>query len=159
MKKILAVLLVLLVVVGVVVGASFLGIGPLAPYFHTAPEVASPEPEKIEIPKAIEEAPRAYYYDLGSIVVPVFKGSAISRQIEVELAIKVRPEDGRRISNDLPRLKNTVVLALYDFLPSYVDQVTPESKKMVRDRLLKILSEKYGEDAMLDVVVKIMRLR
>lgn len=156
MNKFVAILLVLVVVGGI----SALGIGPLAPYIQPVEKVAAPEePKEIEIPKAMVTLPTEYYYDLGSIVVPIFDGKGISRQIEVELAIKVAAESGSRISHDFPRLKNTVMLTLYDFLPSYVDTITPESKKAVHDRLYRVLADKYGSDAVLDVIVKTMRYR
>lgn len=160
MNKFVAILLVLVVIMGVIGGVSALGIGPLAPFLKPAEKEVVAEPlEEIEIPKAANNMPTEYYYDLGSIIVPIFDGKSISRQIEVELAIKVSSEAGGRISKDFPRLKNTVMLTLYDFLPSYVDKVTPESKKAVHDRLYKVLADKYGSDALLDVIVKTMRVR
>lgn len=160
MNKFVAILLVLVVIMGVIGGVSALGIGPLAPYLQPLEKEVVPEaPKEIEIPKAAVELPTEYYYDLGSIIVPIFDGKGISRQIEVELAIKVASESGSRISHDFPRLKNTVMLTLYDFLPSYVDSITPESKKAVHDRLYRVLADKYGSDAVLDVIVKTMRYR
>lgn len=160
MNKFVAILLVLVVIMGVIGGVSALGIGPLAPYLQSPKtEVVVEAPKEVEIPEAMNKMPTEYYYDLGSIVVPVFDGKGISRQIEVELALKVNAEAGNRISHDFPRLKNTVMLTLYDFLPNYVDRISPESKKAVHDRLYKVLTDKYGSDAVLDVIVKTMRIR
>lgn len=149
------VILVIILAAGGLGGAGMMGQGPLAPMFAAKEEAKTAAAEEPPPPPE----PKDYYYELGSFVIPVIDKGGISRQIAVDLAIRVVPEHGPRIAADMPRLQNAINFDLYDYLPRRSDPRSPEDRKAVHDRLLKLAIKMYGEAAIRDVIVKSMYAR
>jgi flagellar basal body-associated protein FliL len=150
MKKIIViVLLVVVLAIGTLGGLAILGMGPLAnlikPLNSTEKTAEAPVQPEAAKPKTL---------DLGTYIIPLVSRRDISRQIGMDLVIVVSADAAPRVSAEMPRLQNALLVDLYDFVPQHADSRSAQDREAIHQRLVKIAAKIVGEDAVRDVVIK-----
>lgn len=148
MKKIIAIVLILLLLVaGGLGGSAVLGYGPLAPLFKT-------NLKKAEEPPPVPEAPKSKMLDLGSFYIPIITGHDIRRQMGIDLQMDVANEKVELATASMPRLISAVRIELFDLIPAHSDAKSKADRQFIREQLRRELSEMLGEGAVREVVIK-----
>ena len=153
MKKIVAIVMILLLLVaGGLGGSAVLGYGPLAPLFKaTIKKTEEPPPE----------APTAKHklLELGSFIIPIIEKHEIRRQVEIALQIDVAEQKAELATLSMPRLISAVRIKLFDLIPLYPDPKSKGGRQVIRDQLDRELTQMLGEGAVLEVAIKGMYVR
>ena len=148
MKKIIAIVMVLLLLVaGGLGGSAVLGYGPLAPLFKTAIK-------KSEEPPPVPEGPKHKVLELGSFFIPIIDKHEIRKQMGIDLQLDVTEAKAELATASLPRLISAVRIRLFDLIPQYPDAKSKKGRQAIRDSLRRELSEMLGDDAVVEVTVK-----
>jgi hypothetical protein len=149
MKKIILLLILALILgVGTIGGLAMFGKGPfpnLTKSFQSVIGSSTTEP-------TAETKDRVY--DLGTFIIPLITNHAIGRQIGMDLAVVVDADAAGRVSSDLPRLQNALLVDLYDFIRLHSDTHSAADKEAIRQRLVKVAQHLFGENAIHNVVIK-----
>ena len=153
MKKILLiVVLLLLVAAGVIGGLAAFGLGPFPQL------IAMLAPAKAE--KSAKEAPPAAAaakertFDLGTFIIPLIDKRNIGRQVGMDLAIVVSDAEANRVSAEMPRLQNALLVDLYDYIPQHTDTHSAAERDIIHDHLVKVAGRVFGDGAVRNVVIK-----
>ena len=147
MKRLLFLLLgVVLLGTGGLGGAAMFGYGPLAPLFGTQKKKEEPPPPPPE--------PKARVVTIGTFVIPVIQNHGISRQIGLDIDLKVDPAQNEKVSHELTRLHHAFLLRLYELVPRHSDVHSAIDRRTIHDELLKISNDIYGDGVVRDVVIK-----
>ncbi|MDR3440834.1 hypothetical protein [Telmatospirillum sp.] len=150
MKKIILIaVLIVILVIGVIGGLAAFGMGPF-------PNLIKP----FKIGEASSDAPPAAAevkgrtFDLGTFIIPLVSKHDIGRQVGMDLAIVVTEGAAGRVSSELPRLQNAILVDLYDFVPQHADTHSAADKEAIHQRLIKVSSRLFGDDAIRNVIIK-----
>lgn len=150
MKKIiLIVLLLVILALGIVGGLSMFGLGPFPNLMAT---LFKPSENKLVAAPPAEAMERTF--DLGTFIIPLISAHAIGRQVGMDLVIVVDANAAPRVSGELPRLQNALLVDLYDFVPQHSDTHSAANKEAIHLRLVKVAARLFGESAIHDVVIK-----
>jgi hypothetical protein len=149
MKKIILFLILAMILgVAAIGGLAMFGKGPfpnLIKHFKSFAETSRP----ILMPDGKERV-----FDLGTIIIPLIANHAIGHQIGIDLAIVVDAEAAPRVSAELPRLQNAMLVDLYDFVRLHSDTHSAADKEAIRQHLIRVAQRLFGEKAVRDVVIK-----
>lgn len=147
MKRLLFLLLgVLLLGTGGLGGAAMFGYGPLAPLFGTEKKQQEPPPPPPD--------PKARAVTIGTFVIPVIQNHSISRQIGLDVDLKIDPAQNEKVSRELTRVHHEFLLRLYELVPRHSDAHSAIDRQAIHDELLKITNDIYGDGVVWDVVIK-----
>lgn len=153
MKKIVAIVMILLLLVaGGLGGSAVLGYGPLAPLFKAT--MKKPEEPPPEAPTAKHKV-----LELGAYIIPIVEKHEIRRQVEISLQVDVSEEKADLANLSMPRLISAVRIKLFDLVPLYPDPKSKGGRQAIRDQLDRELTQMLGEGAVLDVTIKGMYVR
>jgi hypothetical protein len=149
MKKIILIVILMVILgVGAIGGLAMFGKGPF-------PNLIKPFKSSDSAAKTDSDAEtRNRVFDLGTVIVPLIAKHSIGRQIGMDLAIVVDADAAGRVSSELPRLQNALLVDLYDFIPQHSDTHSAADKEAIRQRLIKVAARMFGEKAIHDVVIK-----
>lgn len=146
MKK-LIIILVLLILLG--------GGGAAAWWFFLRPPEEGAE-------AVVEEAapPELSQIPLGPFGVSVVKESAAKRTIWFVLNLTVDGAEKQAWAEDhLPLIQDTIVTELHGLLPRKLVEQGGYDAKLIRERLLKALTQKFGEGRLYDLTITNMEIR
>jgi hypothetical protein len=134
--------------VGTIGGLSMFGLGPFPNLINP---VKAPEAKPV-VEQPAEAKDRVF--DLGTFIIPLVSKHVIGRQVGMDLMIVVSADAALRVSSELPRLQNAMLVDLYDFVPQHSDTHSAADKEAIRQRLVKVGSRLFGEGAIHNVVIK-----
>ncbi|TDQ80947.1 flagellar FliL protein [Dongia mobilis] len=146
MKKLL-IILVLLILLG--------GGGAAAWWFFLRPQEEGAEP-------VVEEAPPPVLSQIGigPFPVSVIKDGSPTREFWFQINLTFdNPENQAWVSERLPLVQDTMIAELHGLLPRKIVEQEGYNPEFLRERLRKVLAEKYGTGRFYDVTIVNMEIR
>ena len=87
-------------------------------------------------------------------IIPVISKRSIGRQIGIDMVMVIDADAADKVSTQLPRLQNAVLLDLYDFVPYHSDTRSAADKEAIHQHLLRLANATVGEGTVHDVIIK-----
>lgn len=144
MKKIVLILVILILLGG--------GGGAAWWFFLRAPDEAAEEVVEAP-PPVLSQIP------LAPFPVSVVKDGSVARTIWFELVLTFDdPEKHAAIEARLPQLNDALVAELHGLLPRKMVEQSGYDERIIKDRLLKVLAERFGEGMVHDLTIRNMQI-
>lgn len=146
MKKLLLILILLIL----------LGAGGAAAwwYFLKPPEEGAAPVEEEAPPLTLSELP------LPPFGIGIIKDNVPARNVVFVMSLTFdAPEKQDWVEERLPELQNAILTELHGLLPRKLVEQGGYNADFLRDRLKKVLAEKFGKDRIYDLTIKNIEIR